>query len=63
MVRYKAQNIYIKAGFIADAEDRIETAIQPLLDDGAKNGWMLHSFQATAAAKGTNIVLIWQLPT
>ncbi len=62
MVRYKVQNRYIKAGFIADAEDRIEAAIQPFLDEATKRGWSLHSFQATAAAKGTNLVFIWQLP-
>lgn len=62
MARYTVQNRYIKAGFIADAEDRIEEAIQPLLDEGAGNGWTLHSFQATAAAKGTNLVFIWELP-
>ncbi len=62
MARYKVQNRYIKAGFIADAEDKIEEAIQPFLDSGTANGWTLHSFQATAAAKGTNLVFIWQLP-
>jgi hypothetical protein len=62
MARYKVQNRYVKAGFIADAEDKIEEAIQPYLNDGTKNGWTLHSFQATAAAKGTNLVFIWQLP-
>lgn len=62
MARYKVQNVYIKAGFIADAEDKIEEAIQPVLDDGTTNGWTLHSFQATAAAKGTNLVFVWQLP-
>lgn len=62
MTRYKVQNRYVKAGFIADAEDKIEEAIQPFLDNGSENGWTLHSFQATAAAKGTNLVFIWQLP-
>ncbi len=62
MARYTVQNKYIKAGFIADAEDKIEEAIQPVLDAGTNNGWTLHSFQATAAAKGTNLVFIWQLP-
>jgi hypothetical protein len=51
MARYKVQNGYVTAGFIADAEDRIEEAIQPFLDGGTKDGWTLHSFQATAAAK------------
>jgi hypothetical protein len=62
MIRYKVQNRYIKHGFIDNAEDKIEEAIQPVLDDGTKNGWTLHSFQATTAAKGTNLVFIWQLP-
>ncbi len=62
MAGYKVQSRYVKAGFIADAEDKIEDAIQPVLDEGTANGWTLHSFQATAAAKGTNLVLIWQLP-
>ncbi len=62
MARYKVENKYIKAGWIEDAEDRIEEAIQPLLDEGSRNGWTLHSFQATSAAKGTNLVFIWQLP-
>ncbi len=62
MTRYKVQNRYIKHGFIENAEDKIEEAIQPFLDEGTTNGWTLHSFQATAAAKGTNLVFIWQLP-
>lgn len=63
MATYKVQSRYIKAGFIEDAEDRIEEAIQPFLDGGTEDGWTLHSFQATAAAKGTNLVFIWQLPS
>jgi hypothetical protein len=59
---YKVQNRYVKAGRMTDAEDKIEEAIQPVLDDGVTNGWTLHSFEATAAAKGTNLVFIWQLP-
>ena len=62
MASYKVQNQYIKAGFVVDAEDRIEEAIQPILDGGTASGWILHSVQATAAAKGTNLVFIWQVP-
>lgn len=62
MAGYKVQNRYIKHGFIDHAEDKIEAAIQPFLDDGTTNGWTLHSFQATAAVKGTNLVFIWHLP-
>lgn len=62
MARYKVQNTYIKHGFIDHAEDKIEEVIQPLLDGGTKNGWTLHSFQTTTAAKGNNLVFIWQLP-
>lgn len=62
MARYKVQNRYIEHGLIDHAEDQIEATIQPLLDDGTANGWTLHSFEATTAAKGTNIVLVWQLP-
>lgn len=62
MAGYKVQNRYIKHGFIENAEDRIEDAIQPFLDDGTKNGWTLHSFQAATAAHGANLVFIWQLP-
>lgn len=61
MARYKVENRYIKAGWVEDAEDRIEAAVQQLLDEGSWKGWTLHSFQATAAAKGTNLVFIWQL--
>lgn len=62
MARYKVQNRYIKHGFVENAEDKIEEVIQPVLDDGTAHGWSLHSFQATAAAKGTNLVFVWQLP-
>lgn len=51
MPRYKVQSRNIKAGFFSDAEDKVEKAIQPFLDDGTKNGFVLHSFQATAASK------------
>ncbi|MGI5952379.1 MAG: hypothetical protein ACOX61_11135 [Brooklawnia sp.] len=62
MPKYKIQNRTIKAGMFADAEDRIERGIQPLLDAGSKNGWRLHSFQATDSNKGINLVLIWEVP-
>ncbi|NEE00839.1 hypothetical protein [Phytoactinopolyspora halotolerans] len=62
MPSYRVQNQYVKHGFIDHAEDKIEEAIQPVLEAGTANGWTLHSFQATAAAKGTNLVFIWQLP-
>ncbi|MDE0802787.1 MAG: hypothetical protein OSA99_05625 [Acidimicrobiales bacterium] len=62
MPEYKIVNRNIKAGFFADAEDKVEKAIQPHLDQGTKNGWALHSFQATAASKGINLVFIWELP-
>jgi len=58
MTRYKVQNRFIKAGFSANAEDKVEEMIQPFLDEGTANGWTLHSFQATAAG----LVFIWQLP-
>jgi len=58
MARYKVQNRFIKAGFFASAEDKVEEVIQPFLDEGTKSGWTLHSFQATAAG----LVFIWELP-
>ena len=62
MPRYKVQNRNIKAGFFIDAEDKIEKRIQPYLDTGTQNGWKLHSFQATSASKGINLVFVWELP-
>jgi hypothetical protein len=62
MPRYKVQNRNIKAGFFSDAEDKVEKSIQPFLDEGTRNGWILHSFQATAASKGINLVFVWELP-
>jgi hypothetical protein len=63
MPRYTVQNRNIKAGFFTDAEDKVEKSIQPFLDQGTNNGWTLHSFQATAASKGINLVFIWELPS
>jgi hypothetical protein len=62
MAQYKVQNRNIKAGFFSDAEDKVERSIQPFLDEGSRKGWKLHSFQATAASKGINLVFVWELP-
>ncbi|MBE1877426.1 hypothetical protein [Myceligenerans pegani] len=62
MAGYKVENTYIKHGLVDNAEDKIEETVQPVLDAGTAKGWTLHSFQATAAAKGTNLVFVWQLP-
>lgn len=61
MPTYKVQNRNIRAGFFSAAEDKIERAIQPYLDAGSRNGWRLHSFQATEASKGINLVFIWEV--
>jgi hypothetical protein len=60
MPTYKIQNQTVLAGFLTDAQGKIEKVIQPLLDAGSKNGWTLHSFQATDTTKGINLVFIWQ---
>ena len=62
MPNYRIQNRNIKAGFFTNAEDKIEKSIQPFLDEGSRNGWALHSFQATEASKGINLVFVWELP-
>ena len=59
---YKVVNRNIKAGFFKNAEDRVEASIQPFLDEGSSRGWTLHSFSATEAAKGINLVFIWETP-
>lgn len=59
---YRVVNRNIRAGFFSDAEDKIEKNIQPYLDEGARKGWSLHSFQATNASKGINLVFIWETP-
>jgi len=51
-----------KAGFFANAQDKIEKEIQPFLDEGVKQGWRLHSFQSTESSKGINLVFIWEVP-
>ena len=58
--RYRVMNRTIKAGFFSDAQDKIEKAIQPMLDKEADAGWRLHSFQATDTSKGINLVFIWE---
>lgn len=60
---YKIVNKNIKGGFFKNAEDRIEQQIQPYLDEGAAKGWTLHSFSATDATKGINLVIIWETST
>ncbi|MES0490851.1 MAG: hypothetical protein ABUK01_12720 [Leptospirales bacterium] len=60
-MKYKVQNRTIKAGLFTDAQNKIEKAIQPFLDEGSKNGWKLHSFQSTDTSKGINLVFIWEL--
>lgn len=62
MIRYKVQTRYIKHGLTTHAEDKIEEAIQPFLDEGTDSGLTLHSFQATNGLLGINLVFIWQLP-
>lgn len=61
LMRYLVSNKTIKAGFFTDAQEKIEKTIQPFLDEGSKKGWKLHSFQATEAAKGINLVFIWEV--
>lgn len=60
-MRYKVVNKNIKASFFKDAEKRVEGDIQPFLDEGSDQGWTLHSFSATAASKGINLVFIWEV--
>ena len=59
---YRVVNRNIKAGFFSNAEDKVEKAIQPFLDEGSKKGWRLHSFSSTEASKGINLVFIWETP-
>lgn len=59
-MRYTVVNKNVKAGFFADAEDKVEKKIQPFLDDGARKGWKLHSFSSSAASKGINLIFIWE---
>ncbi|MEA4919423.1 MAG: hypothetical protein VB078_00660 [Clostridiaceae bacterium] len=58
---YKLENVVIKAGFLTDAQDKIQKKVQPMLDLGAKKGWKLHTFTSTASAKGINICLVWEI--
>jgi hypothetical protein len=60
---YTVVNRNVKAGWFTTAEDKIEKVIQPFLDDGSKKGWRLHSFSATEASKGINLVFIWEHDT
>ena len=57
---YKVMNRNVKASFFKNAEGKIEKAIQPFLDEGVAKGWALHSFSATEATKGINLVFIWE---
>ncbi len=59
MGRYLVQNRNITSSLFKDVEKKIEDEIQPFLDEGARYGYQLHSFQATAASKGINLVFIW----
>lgn len=58
--QYRVVNRNISGGWFTDAHDRIEKQIQPLLDDYAKVGWVLHTFTATEASKGINLVIVWE---
>lgn len=57
---YKIVNEVIKAGMLTNAQDMIPKKIQPLLDEGAKNGWKLHTIVPTESSKGINIVIVWE---
>jgi hypothetical protein len=58
--QYRVVNRNIKGGWFTNAEDRVEKQIQPLLDEHAKAGWKLHTFTATEASKGINLVIVWE---
>ncbi len=58
--QYKVVNRNITGGWFKDAHDRIEKQIQPLLDEYSAKGWALHTFTATEASKGINLVIVWQ---
>ena len=60
MARYKVVNRNITAGWFKNAQDKIEKLMQPMLDEGANRGWTLHTFTATEASKGINIVIVWE---
>ena len=60
-MKYKIVNHTVKAGFFTDAQNKIESTIQPLLDNGTNNGWKLHSFNSTDTTKGINLVFIWEV--
>lgn len=57
---YKIVNEVIKAGMITNAQDMIPKKIQPILDDGFKKGWKLHTLVPTESSKGINIVIVWE---
>ena len=61
--KYKVVNRNITGGWFKDAHERIEKQIQPLLDDWANQGWTLHTFTATEASKGINLVVVWEADT
>jgi len=57
-MRYVVENEVIKAGLITDAQNFIPKKMQPILDEGAKKGWRLHTFTPTISSKGINIVVV-----
>ena len=59
-MKYKIENIVIKAGLLTDAQDMIPRKVQPLLDSGAGKGWRLHTLTPTISSKGINIVIVWE---
>lgn len=58
---YKIENVVIKSGLLTEAQNMIPKRIQPILDEGAKNGWRLHTLTPTESAKGINIVIVWEV--
>lgn len=59
---YQVMHRTIKPGPFVRADEKIERGIQPLLDEGVRKGWELHSFETAQATEGINVILIWRTP-
>ena len=61
---YKVETLIVNGGLFKDAYDKAPSKLEDKLNEGAKKGWKLHSFQESVALvqnKGLAFIIVWEV--